>query len=100
MRLFLTGFMGAGKTTVGRGSASGLGVPFVDLDDEIERAPANGARDSSREHGEARLPRARARGAAARARSFPRRWSRPAAARSTLEANRAADRAPSGLAVS
>lgn len=34
--LFLVGFMGAGKTTVGRLVAQRLGRPFVDLDDEIE----------------------------------------------------------------
>lgn len=37
MRIFLTGFMGAGKTTVGRHLAALLGVPFVDLDHEVER---------------------------------------------------------------
>lgn len=34
--LFLTGFMGTGKTTVGRILARELGRPFVDLDGEIE----------------------------------------------------------------
>jgi shikimate kinase/3-dehydroquinate synthase len=33
----LVGFMGAGKTTVGREVARRLGRPFLDLDDEIER---------------------------------------------------------------
>ena len=36
-RLYLVGFMGAGKTAVGRKVADRLGVPFVDLDAEIER---------------------------------------------------------------
>jgi shikimate kinase len=33
----LSGFMGSGKTTVGRLAAAALGWTFVDLDDEIER---------------------------------------------------------------
>lgn len=37
MRIYLTGFMGSGKTTVGRRLATRLGAPFVDLDQEIER---------------------------------------------------------------
>ena len=37
MRIFLTGFMGSGKTTVGRLLAGRLGIAFVDLDAEIER---------------------------------------------------------------
>jgi shikimate kinase len=37
MRIYLTGFMGAGKTAVGRLLAERLGVPFLDLDQEIER---------------------------------------------------------------
>ncbi|MGH9464003.1 MAG: shikimate kinase, partial [Thermoanaerobaculia bacterium] len=35
MRVFLTGFMGCGKSTVGPELARRLGVPFVDLDEEI-----------------------------------------------------------------
>ncbi len=36
--LYLTGFMGSGKTTMGRLIADELGWPFVDLDDDIEAA--------------------------------------------------------------
>ena len=36
MRIYLTGFMGSGKTTVGRRLAAALGVQIVDLDQEIE----------------------------------------------------------------
>ena len=36
-RIYLIGFMGSGKTAVGRRVAERLGVPFVDLDAEIER---------------------------------------------------------------
>jgi len=34
----MVGLMGAGKTTVGRRLAAGLGLPFVDADQEIEAA--------------------------------------------------------------
>ena len=36
MRIFLTGFMGAGKSTVGRLLSQILNLEFVDLDTEIE----------------------------------------------------------------
>jgi shikimate kinase len=36
-RFFLVGFMGVGKTTVGRDLAGRLGVPFYDLDELIEK---------------------------------------------------------------
>ena len=38
MKFVLVGFMGSGKTTVGRLLAERLGVPFADADEEIERA--------------------------------------------------------------
>ena len=38
--LFLIGPMGAGKTTIGRRVAELLGMPFLDLDHEIEAAHA------------------------------------------------------------
>jgi len=36
-RVFLIGFMGAGKSGVGRALAAELGLPFVDLDSEVEK---------------------------------------------------------------
>jgi len=36
MRIYLTGFMGSGKSTIGRLLSEKLGIPFVDLDREIE----------------------------------------------------------------
>ena len=36
-RFFIVGFMGVGKSTVGRGVARRLAVPFYDLDEEIEQ---------------------------------------------------------------
>ena len=35
--IYLAGFMGSGKSTVGRALADELGWNFVDLDEEIER---------------------------------------------------------------
>ncbi len=37
IRVFLMGFMGAGKTTLGKALAKHLGVTFLDLDQYIER---------------------------------------------------------------
>ena len=36
--IYLLGFMGSGKSTIGRKLAERLGTGFVDLDDDIERA--------------------------------------------------------------
>jgi shikimate kinase len=36
MRIYLTGFMGSGKSTVGKILAEKLGSPFIDLDQELE----------------------------------------------------------------
>jgi len=44
-RVFLTGFMGSGKTTVGRALAAALGWDFVDLDAEVEARSAMTVRE-------------------------------------------------------
>ena len=36
-RIFLTGYMGSGKTTLGRALAEEIGIPFIDLDHYIEK---------------------------------------------------------------
>lgn len=51
-RLYLVGFMGAGKTTVGRGLADRLGWDFVELDQEIETVAGRGIPAIFREEGE------------------------------------------------
>lgn len=53
MRVFLTGFMGSGKTTVGRFLSERLEVPFVDLDREIERRAGMSVREIFEAGGEA-----------------------------------------------
>jgi len=44
-RVFLTGFMGSGKTTVGRALAAALGWEFLDLDGLVEARSAMTVRD-------------------------------------------------------
>lgn len=48
----LVGLMGAGKTSIGRRLADRLGVPFVDADEEIEKAAGSSIEDIFAEHGE------------------------------------------------
>lgn len=36
-RIFLTGYMGSGKTTLGRALATAMDIPFIDLDHYIEQ---------------------------------------------------------------
>jgi shikimate kinase len=38
MKIYLVGFMGAGKTTVGRELAARIDAPFFDLDELVESA--------------------------------------------------------------
>ena len=56
-KIWLVGFMGAGKTTVGRIVAERLGVPFFDLDAEIEAASGKTVRAIFAEQGEAEFRR-------------------------------------------
>jgi len=44
-RIYLVGFMGAGKTSVGRVLAPQLGWCFVDMDEEIEKAEKMAVRE-------------------------------------------------------
>jgi len=52
VRIVLSGFMGAGKTTVGRLVAEHLGAPFVDLDEAIERRTGRSIREIFADGGE------------------------------------------------
>lgn len=52
MRVYLVGFMGAGKTTIGRLLATRLRVPFYDLDELIAAAEGRSIRQIFDESGE------------------------------------------------
>src|SRR5687768_14326110 len=52
MKIYLIGFMGAGKTTVGRELAQRLAAPFFDLDELIQSAEKSSIRDIFTQHGE------------------------------------------------
>ena len=51
-KIFLVGLPGAGKTTLGMELANDLGIPFVDLDLEIEKHTKNSIREIFSEKGE------------------------------------------------
>lgn len=51
--IVLVGLMGCGKSSVGRRLATRLELPFVDADEEIERAAGKSISDIFAEHGEA-----------------------------------------------
>lgn len=51
--LVMIGLMGCGKSAVGRRLATKLGLPFVDADEEIEKAAGQSISDIFAEHGEA-----------------------------------------------
>lgn len=50
--IVLVGLMGCGKSSVGKRLASRLGMPFIDADEEIERAAGKSINDIFCEHGE------------------------------------------------
>ena len=52
MRVYLTGFMGSGKSAAGRKLAERLGCPFVDLDSEVELRVGMTVREIFERHGE------------------------------------------------
>ena len=54
-RIYLVGFMGSGKSTVGRELSLKLHVPFLDLDAEIEKAEGLPVREIFARHGEPRF---------------------------------------------
>jgi shikimate kinase len=51
-RFFLVGFMGTGKTTLGRQVAKRMGLSFVDLDEQIERSSGMGVSEIFAREGE------------------------------------------------
>lgn len=53
MIVYLVGVPGAGKSVVGRELAGRLGVPFIDLDEEIEREAGASVVEIFRSNGEA-----------------------------------------------
>lgn len=52
MKIYLIGFMGSGKTTVGRELAGRIGAPFFDLDELIEAAEKMTVREMFERFGE------------------------------------------------
>ncbi len=55
--LVLVGFMGTGKSTLGRGAALALGRPFVDTDAEVESRAGASVAEIFATHGEAAFRR-------------------------------------------
>ena len=53
MKIYLVGFMGSGKTTIGRELATRIDAPFFDLDELIETAEKSTIKDLFATHGEA-----------------------------------------------
>lgn len=55
MTIFLLGYMGCGKTTLGRALAARMPVSFIDLDEYIEARAGMSVREIFATHGEARF---------------------------------------------
>ena len=55
IKIIITGFMGSGKSTVGRALARQLNCPLIDLDQTIEREEGRSARQIIEEDGEPRF---------------------------------------------
>lgn len=51
--IVMVGLMGCGKSAIGRRLAARLGIPFIDADEEIERAAGQSISDIFAAHGEA-----------------------------------------------
>src|SRR5437870_11338601 len=52
MKIYVIGFMGAGKTTIGRELAARVDAPFFDLDELVESAEKMTIKDMFAQHGE------------------------------------------------
>jgi shikimate kinase len=52
MRIYLTGFMGSGKSTIGRLLSEQMRLPFIDLDQEIEYKLSLAPNEIFERHGE------------------------------------------------
>lgn len=52
MKIYVIGFMGAGKTTIGRELAQRIDAPFFDLDDLVESAERMSVKNIFAQHGE------------------------------------------------
>lgn len=52
MKLILVGFMGVGKTTIGKILAKKLNMEFIDLDEELEKIESKSIEDIFEFHGE------------------------------------------------
>ena len=52
MKIYLIGFMGAGKTTIGRELAARIDLPFFDLDELIESSEKMTIKEIFAQHGE------------------------------------------------